>query len=427
MPAKNEWRQILEELRPPAVNVRTFETWLRPTHLRASQNGTLIVSVPTEEFGDYLRDELGTKIAEAMVKCGLRKEIIYQPADGDKSIEPMVGMLASEIKTEKVRWLWPSFLPRSKIVIIEGDPGVGKSTISLDIAARLSTSSPWPDGWKAGARPRGTVVITAEDGLADTIKPRLEVHDANLSLINIVREIRDANGSFQTPSLPRDLAKIASAITSVDASLLILDPFTSFLPPDVNSWKDQDCRRVLAPLASFAERCQVTVLVVGHLNKRWGGPAIYRGGGSIAIQAAARTVLLVGLDHQNPKRRILAPLKSNLAALCNPLAFEIEDLKGTGHVRWLGQSSDTAESILANCEGSDGRSALQDAMDFLQAELERGQRPAKEVVRRAHEIDIRDRTLRRARVSLGVTLHRPDREHEYWSWSLGPRAGKGSR
>jgi putative DNA primase/helicase len=154
-------------------------------------------------------------------KCGLRKKIFYKPEDSHKRTEPMIGTLASEIKTQRVSGVWQqSFLPRSKVVIIEGDPGVGKSTISLGIAARLSTSSPWPDGCKAGPRPRGAVVITAEDGLADTIKPRLEALGGNLGLIRIVREVTDANGSLRRPSLPHDLAKMAPAITLVDASLL---------------------------------------------------------------------------------------------------------------------------------------------------------------------------------------------------------------
>lgn len=114
-------------------------------------------------------------------------------------------------------------------------------------------------------------------------------------------------------------------------------------------------------------------------------------------------------------------MKCNLGALCTPLVFEIEDLNGRGHVRWFGQTTDTAENLLADCEGPDNRSALQDAIDLLHAELEEGQKPAKYVVRRAHEIGIGDRTLRRARVRLGVTLHHPDRKREYSSWSLGPR------
>jgi hypothetical protein len=117
-------------------------------------------------------------------------------------------------------------------------------------------------------------------------------------------------------------------------------------------------------------------------------------------------------------------VKCNLGAPCTPLAFEIEDLKGTGHVRWLGKTNDTAENLLADCENSDNRSALQDAIAFLQVELEQGQRPAKEMFRKGREIGISDRTLRRARRCLDVTFHRPARGREYWSWSLSQRTGK---
>ncbi len=207
-----------------------------------------------------------------------------------------VGVLLSDVKPERVSWLWPGRLPLGKLTVLDGDPGKGKSTLSLDLSARLTRGDIMPDG-SGGGFPAGVVILSGEDGLADTIVPRLIAAGADLSRVVALASCPDSEGDGEHPPvLPDDLPTIRAAIARVGAKLAIIDPLMAYLSDGTNSHKDQDIRRVLFRVAALAEETGAAVLVVRHLNKATGGVALYRGGGSIGIIGAARSGLLVAAD-----------------------------------------------------------------------------------------------------------------------------------
>ena len=328
-------------------------------------------------------------------------------------------------------WLWPQRLPLGKLTILEGDPGLGKSTIALDVAARATTGRPMPDGTPGGA-PAAVVVLSAEDGMADTIRPRLEAAGADLSRV-ITFVVRAPDGEHE-PSIPGDLDALEAVVTAEGAKLVIVDPLMAYLGGSVNSWRDQDVRRALAPLSAVAERTGAAVLVIRHLNKSRGGSPLYRGGGSIGITGAARTVLLAAPDPDDEERRILAVSKCNLAPLAPALAYRI--VPGTGGevatsvIAWDGPSGHTAAGLLAPPQGHAGegqRPAQREAMDVLLQILADGPLPAKEARIEARAAGIADRTLDRARHALGIVARKvgqPGAKEQWWEWALPPKGAK---
>jgi len=223
--------------------------------------------------------------------------------EGNSKRNSTPGQLLSEVKAEQVSWLWRGRIPRGKLSIWEGDPGIGKSAATTDVAARVSVGRPWPDG--APCEAAGVVLLSAEDGLADTIRPRLDAAGGDPSRVLALATVQDAHGE-RLVSIPEDLEIIRLGIERVNAKLMIVDPLMAFLSGDVNSHRDQDVRRALAPLAAVAESTGAAVVVVRHLNKDSGGNVLYRGGGSIGIIGAARCALLVAKHPEDENIRNLS-------------------------------------------------------------------------------------------------------------------------
>ena len=178
-------------------------------------------------------------------------------ADGtERKVEELqpeeIGKFLSGIEPEEVSWLWPSWLALGKLALVDGDPGLGKSAMTLDLAARVSAGKAFPDG--AECEPAGVVLLSAEDGLADTIRPRLDAAGADTSRILALATVPDENGHDRLLSIPEDLPLIEKGIRRVGARLVVVDPLMAFLSGDTNSHRDQDVRRALAPLAGLAER-----------------------------------------------------------------------------------------------------------------------------------------------------------------------------
>jgi putative DNA primase/helicase len=306
----------------------------------------------------------------------------------------------SDVQPEAVDWLWFGRLALGKLTLIDGDPGLGKSLLSLDSTARVTTGSAWPDGLPCAVS--GSVLLLgAEDGLADTVRPRLDVAHAAIHRVHALPIVGERpNG--HPPSIPDDIPDIEAALVATGAILLVIDPLMAFLGGKVNAHHDQDVRRALAPLAEMADRLRVAVLVIRHLNKSSGGPAIYRGGGSIGLAGAARIVLAVGADPEDESRRILASVKSNLSAQPPSLAYQLVEERGTVGIKWLGTSTVTAGQLLAAPADADDRSALGDACDFLRDELGNGPVAVKDVEDHARKAGHMPSTLRRARTTLKV-------------------------
>jgi hypothetical protein len=233
----------------------------------------------------------------------------------------LISRLASQIQPEAIRWLWPQRIARGKTSLIAGPPGLGKSQVTIYLAAITSKGGTWPTGEVCAA---GDVLIfSAEDDPADTIRPRLEACGANLDRIHVVEAVRH-NQLERTFNLKHHLGALAAKLkTTPDAKLVIIDPISSYLG-GVDSHNNVDVRAVLAPLAKLAADHGVAVVCVTHLNKGTSDDPLTRVIGSTAFGAAVRTAFLITPDKANPDRRLFLPVKTNISRNCDGLAFRVE-------------------------------------------------------------------------------------------------------
>lgn len=355
----------------------------------------------------------------------------FRPADDDRALKlygpppkprarktegPVPGLVRlSDVKSRPVRWLWPGWLPLGALVMIDGDPGVGKSTVTHDFAARVTAGGRWPDGQKC---PRGNVLImTAEEGLADTVLPRLEFAGGDPARAVVLTEVHTADGA-RLPALPLDIPFIESVIRAERIKLMTIDVLASYLGGEgkVNSHQDTDVRRALYPLFRMAERTSSCVLMLRHLNKQGAvANAMYRGGGSIGISGQARAVHLAAYDPDDPTqtRRILAPVKVNNAARPRALAYRIEaEHPGPGaptRIAWAGEDRHTAADLLALAEDADARDDRDHTVAWIQDYLinQAGcEAPYAQLQVAARQAGIPERTLRNARRRAAVSYRR---------------------
>ncbi|MFE5340718.1 AAA family ATPase [Isoptericola sp. NPDC056578] len=277
----------------------------------------------------------------------------------------------ADVLPERVAWLWPGRLPAGKLVVIDGDPSTGKSTLALDLAAHVSTGAPWPDSAPCG---KGDVLLlSAEDGLADTISPRLVAAGADRRRVHALLgiEVVDGDGDVRQvpPSLPRDIGVMREIVDAYGVRLVVVDVLMAYLNGTVDSHRDQDVRGVLHQLATMAEDTGATVVLIRHLNKAGGGNALYRGGGSIGIVGAARAAFLVARDPDDIDRRILAVTKSNLAAEAPALAYRLVSDPETDCARvvWEPEPVDgmTATELLRGPIDDDERSERDQCAEWL--------------------------------------------------------------
>ena len=336
----------------------------------------------------------------------------------------------SDVEPEAVECIWHGRLVLGKLNLLDGDPGLGKSTLTADLAARVSRGLPMPDGLP-GIAPAGVVICSAEDGLGDTIRPRLEVAGADLARI-VALTIADEAGE-RSIAIPDDLTALEEAIVAVGARLVIIDPVMAHLPGTVNSYRDQDVRRALAPLAALADRTGCAIVAVRHLNKASGGNVLYRGGGSIGIIGAARVGLLVAPDpdDESGSRRVLAVTKCNLAPIAPALGFTVESATvesaagtvETSGIVWGEATGHTAAQLLAMPSDDEERGAVGEAADVLASILAGGPVGAKEAQAEARQAGISEATLRRAKSALGVTARRTGGlgSAGRWEWSMPPK------
>jgi len=333
--------------------------------------------------------------------------------------EPVyVGLEA--VTPEKVEWLWYPYIPQGKITLLDGDPGVTKSLLSTDLIARITSNQSMPNGSKCIRG--GAVLMALEDGLADTIVPRLEAAGGDKSRVVAFQGVKDAQGNMRLPTI-EDVYHIEEACRRVDARLVVIDPLMGYVSGEKNTHKDQDVRRALAPLVKMAEKLKVAVVVIRHLNKSGGSQSIYRGGGSIGIIGLARAGLLVAKDPENESRRILAGIKSNLGPLPPSLSYEIEDQAGTPRIVWGGVSTHTADALLAMPSTEEEKTAIDEAREFLLETLGTGSVDAKNILTQSRKNGINDKTLQRAKRAMGVKSEKADFAGG-WRWRLPDEDGQ---
>ena len=331
--------------------------------------------------------------------------VIPEPTPATVDLAPVVIPFAS-VAERDVSWLWRDRLPLGMLSLLAGDPGVGKSLLTVELAARVSRGQRLPDD-PAEREPAGVVLLSAEDP-DFVIRSRLAAAGADLDRV-VTLQLRGPDGATRDPELrTADLAEVATVILNRGVRLVILDPLNSYLPGGIDSHVDAAIRKALGPLTTLADDTGAAVVAVMHLRKSAATAALYRPSGSIGYIAAARSALLVGRDPDDEGRRIVAGLKSNLSEPPQSLAYAIAADPGdkAPHVTWHGTSPHSADALLAAPADPEERSASDDAADLLRAILADGPLPAAEARRLARAAGISDRTLDRAKATVGVVSHR---------------------
>jgi len=338
----------------------------------------------------------------ALEDC-LRRAESYEPEA--QSGQPAFGILASDIRPEEVTWIWDRWLPAGELVLLDGDPGLGKSTLVCEIAARVTQGEQLP-GSSPQAITGGVILVGAEDSPSHTVRPRLEAAGANLGRILLLGEVPGGEGGQQPFSIPEHVGLLKRSIQDVEARLVVIDPLAAHLSEGVDPHRDADVRRALTALSSVAKDTGVAVLAIRHLNKSGGAKALYRGGGSIGIIGQARVAWLMGQDPADPSRRVIAHAKNNLTLHPRSRAFRLVQPDGfrVARIRWEGVVDLSANDLL---EQSDGRGRPPEerkrAEEWLRDQLADGPCRSSDIFRAAETADIAKRTLKRARKNLSIT------------------------
>jgi archaellum biogenesis ATPase FlaH len=329
----------------------------------------------------------------------------------------------ADIEPRACEWAWKDRIPLGSVTLVAGDPGLGKSTITMTLAAD------WSEGKVAGALldiPTPVIIASAEDSAETTISPRLCAAGANNALIKLVTYQRDGISAGIT--LPDDLGILEDCLRQDGAKILIIDPLLAHMSSDVNSFRDQDVRRALAPLSRLAENLNIAVVTVMHLNKDESREILNRISSSMAFVAVARSVLLAGEDRdRDDSARLLFHIKCNVGRRAPPLRYSIHEhmLTDNGNpictskLTWEGEAPDaTIGDMMAKREPA-SRSERAEARDWLRATLTDGPLPAKKVIALAKQDGIAEGTLRRAKCDLNIRSAKDQFAGE-WSWSLPP-------
>jgi hypothetical protein len=297
------------------------------------------------------------------------------------------------VQPRKQEWVWRERIPRGEISLVEGNPGTNKSTLTLDLAARISTGRTMPDG-SEGIK-GGVLLLQTEDSIAKTLVPRLDAAGADRSRISVTDRLL---------AIPDDVTAVEKEVVRMQAKLLVIDPLSAFLGRSVNN--DQSVRQALEPLATLAERHGVAVVAVRHLNKSQGQRAMYRGLGSIGIVAVARSQFACGPSPKDSNLRVLAHSKSTGSPLAPSLLYEpVAAENGAVRIEWYGECDYSVDAILAPPQG-DAQRPREEAVQFLLEALAHGSVPQKHIQDKARDCHLAWRTVERAKRELNVVSSR---------------------
>lgn len=306
----------------------------------------------------------------------------------------------STIKQKKVDWLWYPYIPYGKITVMQGDPGEGKSTFMLNIAALISKGEAMPDGYCC-PNPQNIIYQTSEDDLSDTVKPRLLAAGADCSMIAYIID--------EECPLTLEDGRIEKAIRETHARLFILDPLQAYVSQHYDLFSAGRIRQQLQKLSVIAAKYRCAVVIIGHMNKASGEKNLYRGLGTIDIAAIARSVLMISRDKKDPTVRYMFPVKSSLAPEGPMVAFSLNEKNG---VRWLGQYDlDTARVSDFDCIKGKKELAIETISNMLEFRDVR----SVEILNKLQIMGVSERTIQLAKKQLGVTSYRVKGA---WFWHL---------
>ena len=326
------------------------------------------------------------------------------------------------VKVEQIEWLLYPFIPFGKVTIIQGDPGEGKTTMVLQIIAKLTRGEPILLNKKSQKeaqqdseenlkqevlsqdnpiQPVNVIYQTAEDGLGDTIKPRLLSAGADCSRVLVIDD-------REQPLTMVDV-RIEEAIMQTKARMVVLDPIQGFLGTDVDMHRANEIRPLMKRMAVLAEKYHCAIILIGHMNKNSNGKSSYRGLGSIDFQAAARSVLIVGRLKDEPATRVMCHVKSSLAPEGKSVAFRLD--KETGF-QWIGEYDISADDLLSgDARGQKSRIAKEFLLDILAD----GGMAQKKIEEEASKQGIKKKTLRNAKQELEIDSVKRGNQ---WFWIL---------
>lgn len=306
----------------------------------------------------------------------------------------------SSVKQRKIDWLWYPYIPFGKLTILQGDPGEGKSTFILAIAALLTRGKAMPDGYPID-NCQNVIYQTAEDNIADTVKPRLVAARADCSRVAYIVD-EDVTLNFDDP-------RIEECIMQTNARLLILDPLQAYLVQDTDMNNAGRMRQQLKKIADLAAKYNCAVVIVGHMNKTSSEKNLYRGLGSIDITAIARSVLMISRDKTDSSIRYMFPVKSSLAPEGSSIAFRLDKKYG---VKWLDNYTPTNNEQEKYTIDKSKQSLAERVISEM---LEEYDIRSKDILSKLKVMGISERTANGAKSRLGITSYRKD---GVWYWHL---------
>lgn len=301
----------------------------------------------------------------------------------------------------KIDWLWYPYIPYGSVTIVQGDPGEGKSTMMLRLVALLTSGRKMPDGSGEG-KARNVVYQAAEDGVSNVILPRLL--DAGADCNKVMRILPKDDW------LSLDDSRFERAIRDIDAALLVIDPLQAFLTGDTDMQRANSVRSVMNGLSKIAEETNCAVVLIGHLNKNSGSRPIYRGLGSIDFAAAARSILVVERDAEDPQVRIIRQIKSSFAPAGKGYMFELSEENG---FQWLGE--------IGECGGVEAgtyvpkKSKKDLAKQYISELLSDGDRASTEILNYIQRKGIGIRTAKQAKAEMNIDSYK---DGNIWLWHL---------
>ncbi|MFR2772262.1 MAG: AAA family ATPase [Clostridium sp.] len=325
-----------------------------------------------------------------------------------KRLEPELKLINMDtVEVEQIEWLLYPFIPYGKVTIIQGDPGEGKTTMVLQIIAKLTRGEAilptvsLTDDKENAEVPVNVIYQTAEDGLGDTIKPRLLAAGADCTKVMVIDD-------SEQPLTMADV-RLEEAIVQTKARMVVLDPIQGFLGSEVDMHRANEIRPLMKRIAVLAEKYHCAIILIGHMNKNSNGKSSYRGLGSIDFQAAARSVLIVGRIKDEPEVRVVCHTKSSLAPEGKAIAFRLDKNNG---FEWIGEYDISADELL-NGEGKGQKTRK--AKEFLLEILADGGMAQKKIEEEAEKLGIKKKTLRNAKMELGIDSVKRGNQ---WYWML---------
>lgn len=337
-----------------------------------------------------------------------------------KRMEPDLKLINMEmVEVEQIEWLFYPFIPFGKVTIIQGDPGEGKTTMVLQIIAKLTKGEaifprqeqkieekngaemPVDSNVDNLMEPVNVIYQTAEDGLGDTIKPRLLAAGADCSRVLVIDD-------REQPLTMLDI-RLEEAIVQTKARLVVLDPIQGFLGAEVDMHRANEIRPLMKRVAVLAEKYHCAIILIGHMNKNSNGKSSYRGLGFIDFQAAARSVLIVGRIKDEPEVRVVCHVKSSLAPEGKSIAFRLDKDNG---FEWIGEYDISADDLLS---GDSRGQKSRKAKEFLLEILADGGMAQKKIEEEAEKRGIKKKTLRNAKLELEIDSVKRGNQ---WFWML---------